>query len=218
MLFKLTYSPSATTYALTLLSQWNHNYLVTQLASYGSTIVVGDHISSVSILRVEVEPVGTAKLKTISRDYAPLWPVAVETFDEYGLVAANDALNLVSFSASSGPATTHGRRVLKRDGFWHIGELVTKFVKGSVESSDRASGMSQAGKASAGGNEDLEDMRPTHLFFTSSGRIGVIVDLKDDHVARHLGRLQQLMAISVKGVGSESHTRQAVSILLRLSS
>ncbi len=50
-------------------------------------------------------------------------------------------------------------------------------------------------------------MQPEELFFTSSGRIGVIVDVKRNDVSLHLTELQRNLAAVIPGVGGTSHTR-----------
>lgn len=57
---------------------------MTNLTSVGNHIVVGDAMNSVSILIIQDE-----KLQTLARDYAPMWPIAVEAFDENNVIAAN---------------------------------------------------------------------------------------------------------------------------------
>lgn len=76
---------------LQVVGQWNHNYLVTQLAVYGNRLVVGDCIHSVSLLEVGPDFVMT----TIARDYAPLWPIAVEASNESNIVGANVSSHMV---------------------------------------------------------------------------------------------------------------------------
>jgi DNA damage-binding protein 1 len=84
-------SPSFT---LQLLSEWNHNYCLTSLATYGDHIVAGDQISSVSILKVS-----NSKVHNVARDYGPLWPVCVEASDEANVIGAN--VNYVSLFPNS---------------------------------------------------------------------------------------------------------------------
>lgn len=69
---------------LNQLALWDRNYFVTSLVSKESTLIVGDPISSVSVLR----PVGTV-LRTVARDYSPLWPVAIEAIGTSGVIGAN---------------------------------------------------------------------------------------------------------------------------------
>lgn len=86
MLFQLKPSDSTfSSFNLQKLSEWNHNYLVTSLVSHNDHLVVGDQISSVSLLQVTSEP----KLVTLAKDYGPLWPVAVEAFDDKNIITAN---------------------------------------------------------------------------------------------------------------------------------
>ena len=62
---------------------WNHNYFVTSLAAREDTLIVGDAISSVSILKVDGN-----ELRTVARHYGPMWPVAVEAVQN-GVIGAN---------------------------------------------------------------------------------------------------------------------------------
>jgi DNA damage-binding protein 1 len=48
---------------------------------------------------------------------------------------------------------------------------------------------------------------PEIVYFTSSGQIGVIIDVEDKQLAMHLTALQRNLATVVSGVGSVSHTR-----------
>lgn len=66
------------------IATWNHNYLVTSLASRGDIILLGDAISSISMLRLEDN-----RLHLIARDYGPLWPTCVELMSNSTLIGAN---------------------------------------------------------------------------------------------------------------------------------
>jgi hypothetical protein len=84
-------SPSIT---LQLLSEWNHNYVLTSLATYGDHVVAGDQISSVSILKVS-----DSRVHNVARDYGPLWPICVEASDEANIIGAN--VEMLPFLPSS---------------------------------------------------------------------------------------------------------------------
>ncbi len=58
--------------------------MVTALGSFGDSVIAGDQISSVSLLKVT-----ETQLVMEGRDYTPLYPVAVESLDRTSLVAAN---------------------------------------------------------------------------------------------------------------------------------
>ncbi|KAG5648442.1 hypothetical protein DXG03_005016 [Asterophora parasitica] len=183
-LYRLKSSDQATpSLHLEKLSEWTHNYIVTSLASYGDRIVAGDKINSVSLLKVVNE-----KLQNIARDYGPLWPICVEASDADNIIAANDALNIFTFTLTR----TLGRSVLERSGHYYIADLVTKFIRGSIVSSES--------------NNDAA-LEAKHVFFTSSGRIGVVVDVTDADLSLHLTALQRNLAGTITGIGGESHTR-----------
>ena len=90
--FKASDDVISPSFSLQLLSEWNHNYMVTSIASYDNHVMAGDQISSVSILQVV-----DSKLQIVARDYGPLWPVSVEASDQGSLVGANvGSLNYTS--------------------------------------------------------------------------------------------------------------------------
>ncbi|KAL0066188.1 hypothetical protein AAF712_006813 [Marasmius tenuissimus] len=161
LVFRYEYDPMGST--LKKVTEWNHSYLVTNIASIGDHLVAADYLHSVSLLHLKEQK----KLATVARDYSPLMPLAVEAFDEKSIIGADHHLNLFSFSLQQ-----EGRRnVLKRDGFYHLGEIVTKIVRGSIVPSERG-------------------IQPTHIYLTSSGRIGVIIDIPDNRLANDLALLE----------------------------
>lgn len=88
--FKL--DTSGTEATLVKKHEWNHNYLVTSLVVSGSYLLIGDAISSVSVLQViQVDENGeiVEKLKTVARDYGPLWPVSLQGWGKEGVIGAN---------------------------------------------------------------------------------------------------------------------------------
>ena|ERR1700731_4486027 len=74
-------------------AEWNHNYRINCLVSRGSTLIVGDAISSISMLTLEGQ-----KLRAIARDYAALWPISVEALDETTVIGANVITMVLSLS------------------------------------------------------------------------------------------------------------------------
>lgn len=48
---------------------------------------------------------------------------------------------------------------------------------------------------------------PEAVFFTSSGRIGIISDIRDPDLSLHLTRLQSNLVSVIPGVGNQSHTK-----------
>lgn len=68
-------------------SSWNHNNILRNMVSLNNTIVVADVISSVSVLKQNA-----SALETITRSYAPLWPIALGMADEENIIACNVGL------------------------------------------------------------------------------------------------------------------------------
>lgn len=71
-------------FSLKRIVDWNHNYLVSSLGSFGNRIVAGDQISSVSLLNVT-----ETSLVSLAKDYGPLYPVSVEALDSDNIICAN---------------------------------------------------------------------------------------------------------------------------------
>ncbi|KAH9942902.1 CPSF A subunit region-domain-containing protein [Amylocystis lapponica] len=184
VLFELRFSEATHSYSLGKLTDWNHNYFVTSLVARGNTVVVGDAISSVSVLRV----VGT-QLQTIARDYGPLWPVAVEMMGDGAIIGANSDCNLFTFALQENE--TRAQHTLERDGSYHIDDVVNKFLPGGLTSAEMSEG---------------QIIQSKQLFFTSSGRIGVILDMSDE-ISLHMTALQRNMAKLLDGLGDTNHMK-----------
>ncbi|KAF7299245.1 CPSF-A domain-containing protein [Mycena indigotica] len=166
LLFRPDINSVASTFSLQQVSRMNSNYFVTCLSSYDNRLVLGDQIASISL----VETMEDLRLRTLGRDLAPLSPVCVQAVNERHILAANDTLNLLSFSFDE------KTKKLDRDGYYQQSDLVNKLVPGSIASAETGS-----------------PLNPIQMFFTSSGRIGVIVDVQDDQLALHLTDLQRNM-------------------------
>ncbi|CDO76087.1 hypothetical protein BN946_scf184649.g13 [Trametes cinnabarina] len=186
MLFKIreTALGDISPLALDKAAEWNHNHFVINLIWDGQYLLVGDAISSVSVLRVADD---ATRLESVARDYGPLWPVAIESTGN-GIIGANSDCNLFSFTLQRGPQ----RSVLEKDGVYHIDDVVNKFIRGALSSADVSE--DQAVKAS-------------HVFFTSTGRIGAILEIKDA-MSLHMTALQRNMEKYIIGPGGVNHTKR----------
>ncbi|KAF8208666.1 mono-functional DNA-alkylating methyl methanesulfonate N-term-domain-containing protein [Mycena galopus ATCC 62051] len=167
MLFQLQMDKETKHCGLQNISSLNVNYFVTSLVGYENRLVVGDRITSVSLLEISE----TGKLRTLGRDLTPLSPVSVQPLNGKHIIAANDTLNLLSFTLDE------ENRKLDRDGFYQQSDMINKFVPGAVATPDAGS-----------------KLEPIQLFFASSGRIGVIVDIADRQLGLDLTSLQRNMA------------------------
>ncbi|KAJ3781139.1 CPSF A subunit region-domain-containing protein [Lentinula aff. detonsa] len=179
-------------YQLKSLMEWNHNYLVTSLSAYGDHLVVADQFSSVSLLKTGGDAGDGGRLMTVARDYSPLWPVCVNAVDEKSFIGADKSLNLFSFSLSRG---ANNRPMLERDGFYHVGDLVTKFVRGSLITPSITSGEPK--------------FIPTHVFCTLSGQIGVIIDVENEDMVRVFSALE-LQLGQIQGENSNRNQKSMV--------
>ncbi|CAK5284353.1 unnamed protein product [Mycena citricolor] len=167
---------SAEDCSLVEVSRININYFVTSLAAVGNRLILGDQICSITVLELDED----LRLKTLGRDMSPLGPVAVQALSSgQDFIAANDRLNLISFTLEQ----TDQSSKLSRDGFFYQGDLISKIVPGSMADSNTPA------------------LRPIQMFFTSSGRIGVIVDITDDPLALELTALHR----NIVGALPEGH-------------
>ncbi len=174
----------------------------------GERLLVGDAISSVSVIRWNDE---RGRLETVARDYGPLWPVSIEATGNGGIIGANvrpiliasiyraqtitiamrhaqSDCNLFSFALQQGTQ----RRVLEKDGVYNIDDVVNKFVRGTLSSVDATENKSVQG---------------THVFFTAMGRIGAVMEINDNELAIPLTVLQRNMAKTLVGPGGVNLTK-----------
>ncbi|KAJ7164666.1 CPSF A subunit region-domain-containing protein [Mycena crocata] len=171
MLFRLEMDSAMKECKLEKVSVLNLNYFVTSLAVYENRLVLGDQISSISLVEVS----DGSKLRTLGRDLTPLSPVSVQALDAKHVIAANDTLNLLSFTLDE------ENKKLERDGFYQLSDLVNKFVPGSINALDPGS-----------------KLKPVQMFFTLSGRIGIIVDITDPQLGLDLTDLQRNMVSTME--------------------
>ncbi|KAF7790799.1 hypothetical protein EIP86_001756 [Pleurotus ostreatoroseus] len=172
-------STSESTTRLARVSRWNHNYFVTSLAARDDKIIAGDAISSVSIVRIKGND-----LETIARNYGPLWPVAVEAGRNKSVIGANCDCNLFTLSISQ-------QKTLQLDGNFYLGDVVNRILPGRLNAQDE---------------HESQMFEPEHLFFTSSGRIGVIHHV-NTQIAMLLTHLQNNMSDILTGPGGVNHSR-----------
>jgi DNA damage-binding protein 1 len=85
MLFRLEMDQATKHCKLHKVSSINLNYFVTSLVGYENKLVVGDRITSVSLLEVSEN----RKIRTLGRDMTPLSPVCVQAVNGKHIIAAN---------------------------------------------------------------------------------------------------------------------------------
>ncbi|KAI0720554.1 CPSF A subunit region-domain-containing protein [Cerioporus squamosus] len=191
VLYRIRENDSAELSPLTLekVTEWNHSHFLTNLVYDGQYILVGDAISSVAALVWSEE---RGRLEAAGRDYGPLWPVSIESTGN-GIIGANSDCNLFSFKVQPAPPLPgrNVRVILEKDGVYHVDDVVNKFLRGALSSADVS---------------DAQAVKASHVFFTSTGRIGAIMDI-DDSVSLHMTALQRNMAKKIQGPGGVNHTK-----------
>lgn len=68
------------------LAKWTHNYIVANMVTRGNHIYIGDAVSSLSVVKWDEK---AQALVNVARDYAPLWPTAIETLDSQSIIGCN---------------------------------------------------------------------------------------------------------------------------------
>ncbi|GJJ09699.1 hypothetical protein Clacol_003923 [Clathrus columnatus] len=167
-------------FELAVLRRWAHNYIVFTLVSRDDRIYIGDAVSSLSVIRWDED---TQTLSNLARDYAPLWPVSIETLGLGKIIGCNNDCNLFLFDINM----TEKR--LELAGNYYLGDCINKFIRGSL----------------AHGNMD-GDITPECLFFTSSGRIGVISEL-NEKLSYQMTALQRNIANLIHQSGGLDHSK-----------
>ncbi|EPQ54734.1 hypothetical protein GLOTRDRAFT_116530 [Gloeophyllum trabeum ATCC 11539] len=169
------------TYDFAYVSEWNHDYVLNSIVPGLNGLVISDALSSVSVLDVK-----DSKLQRRAKDYSPLWPVAIQALDDQRIIAANVDCDLCTFSLQ----LDQGRIVLQKDGAFHLGELVNKFVRGSLTTTEFS------------GDIPIE---PREIFFTSSGRIGMVFEMGSE-LSLHMSGLERNMGNVLIGAGGVVHS------------
>ncbi|KZV68820.1 hypothetical protein PENSPDRAFT_609570 [Peniophora sp. CONT] len=167
---------------------WNHDYLVTSLAVHGTRIFDGDAVHSVSALDL-TRASGQAKLKTVARNYGPLWPAALGAWDKDTVIGSNADLNLFSFSLQNNGRQT----LLERDGMFNVDDTINKFLPGALNADDGVRN---------------SEISPCQLFFTASGRIGAILDMGTE-LSLHMSALQRNLGAVLSPTPSDDDAAEA---------
>lgn len=161
---------------------WNHNYLIMTLVSRGDLLLVGDALTSVSLVKLN-----ESQVELVARDYGSLWPTSAQLLDEKSLIGANSDYNMFAFRLQK----TELQNLLEREGFYFVGDIVNKFVPGSLGLSEVSADM---------------PLRPQQLFFTATGQIGVIVNMNEE-LSLHMTSLQRNLSTYFERKEGVSHSR-----------
>ncbi|KIJ59461.1 hypothetical protein HYDPIDRAFT_177805 [Hydnomerulius pinastri MD-312] len=168
--------------SMTQATIWNHNYLITTLVSRGNQLLVGDPLTSISLLKLT-----GSQLESVAKDYGSLWPTCAEMLDDKSIIGGNSDYNLFLFRLQQNEL----RKSLEREGHFYLGDIVNKFLPGTLASHE----------VSIDG-----PIQPKQLFFTSTGQIGVVIDMNDEW-SLHLTALQRNLSTFLERKDGISHSR-----------
>ncbi|KAG6333787.1 hypothetical protein ID866_5298 [Astraeus odoratus] len=172
--------------SLSQIAVWNHNYLISTLVSRGSQLLVGDALTSVSLLNMTES--GT---ELIAKDYGSLWPTCAQMLDEKSLIGANgddqSDYNIFAFRLQQ----TELQKLLERDGHYFLGDIVNKFIPGALSSYEVSADVPIEAK---------------QLFFTPTGQIGIIADMSEE-LSLHMTALQRNLSTYYEQTEGISHSR-----------
>ncbi|KAG9315581.1 CPSF A subunit region-domain-containing protein [Chiua virens] len=169
--------------SMTQTTAFNHNYLITTLVSLEDRLLVGDALTSVSLLKLT-----GSQIELIAKDYGSLWPTCAALLDDRTIIGGNSDYNLFAFRLQ----VNELQKVLEREGHYYLGDIVNKFVPGALASHNLSIDI---------------PMVPRQLFLTPAGHIGVIVDLTDDALSLHMTALQRNLSAFFERETGVSHSK-----------
>ncbi|GAA5973926.1 hypothetical protein JCM21900_005000 [Sporobolomyces salmonicolor] len=178
--------------SLSLVATWSGAFIALTLApGPSSTLVVGDALRSITLLRFSSSP--RPQLDELAKDYASRYMVGVEALggDAHEFLGAETDLNLFTVQRTDEQAAQRSLEdagTLHPAGAFHLGELVSRFRHGvfGQQYGDRSTGPNAA--------------RPEWVYATSAGSIGVMAEL-DPAASRLLSGLERNLRGVVPGVG-----------------
>ncbi|KAL4064854.1 CPSF A subunit region-domain-containing protein [Scleroderma yunnanense] len=161
---------------------WNHNYLISTLVSSGDQLLVGDALTSVSLLKMT-----GSEVELIAKDYGSLWPTSVQLLDEKSLIGANSDYNMFAFRLQQ----TELQKLLEREGHYFLGDIVNKFIPGALGSHEVS----------------VDDpIEAKQLFFTPTGHIGIVINMGDE-LSLHMTALQRNLSTYYEQKEGVNHSR-----------
>jgi DNA damage-binding protein 1 len=105
--------------------------------------------------------------------------------------------------------TSAGAHQFVQDGFYHLDDNVSRMIKGLSQTMCFLfffSSYEFAGKLGSPETNKYISLQPRHVFFTTTGGIGVILEA-DSPTASLLRAAQQALAEKAEGIGAPSHAR-----------
>jgi DNA damage-binding protein 1 len=170
--------------------------------------IVGDLVRSISVMKYYPE---YQTLEEIARDFNQNWTTAVEMLTDNIYLGAENFSNIFTLRRNPLSPLQEIRCRLDTVGVFHLGELINKFMKGSLvlpshESAKRNLSLNQIlGDIDDDANHKMiPQIGSQTLFGTVDGTLGTIIGL-DASTASFFVALQNSMAKIVKPVGNLKH-------------
>lgn len=143
--------------------------------------MVGDALRSVVLLQLSEDGKSIVEL---ARENTAYGIMSMQMLSQDSFIAADQDMNLFTMQKTA-TAPNSKDMVLKPAGLFHLGEIVNKLHPGTL-----------VPKFAQGS----DDTRSQLLYATSSGTLGIIVEL-DQEIGRLLSDVQRNMRYVLKGVG-----------------
>ncbi|KAJ8328824.1 hypothetical protein O5D80_002803 [Batrachochytrium dendrobatidis] len=173
------------------LQSMNHGHvLALSLAVRGDFILVADLIKSITLLQFDL---ATDSLKELAYDADSNWMTAAELIDDDTFLGADSSMNIFALSKQGDQVSEEERQRLRPKGWFHTGELINRFRKGSLtlHATDETLALPAI---------------PEILYCTVHGAIGVVARIPSDETAKILSTLQEALKSVVQGVGGLIHS------------
>jgi len=173
---------------------YHHGHVLSLcVKSLDNTAIVGDLMRSVSVLDY-VQADGTNTLREVSRDFNPNFTTAIEILSPHVFLGSETFNNIFSLQRNVNAATEEGRCRLENKGEYYLGEMVNKFVRGSLVGDNTNSSMDIASVV----------LGSRTLYATVDGSIGSVLGM-DRATFVFFNTLQHSIVHTIPAVGGLDH-------------
>ncbi|XP_033123862.1 DNA damage-binding protein 1-like [Anneissia japonica] len=165
-----------------------NNVIALYLKAKGDFVLVGDLLRSITLLAYKSME---GCMEEIARDYNPNWMSAIEILDDDTFLGSENSYNLFTCQKDSAATTDDERQHLQEESFFHLGEFVNVFRKGSLV-------MQNIGESTINTQGNV-------LFGTINGTIGLVTRLPEEFF-KFLLEVQNKLTKVIKSVGKIDHS------------
>lgn len=97
---------------MTQSTEFNHNYVITTLVSRDNQLLVGDVLSSVSLLKLK-----GSQIEPVAKDHGSLFPACAQLLDNNTIIGGNVRMRSLTAYNSRLMSTFSGTTMCSRSGF-----------------------------------------------------------------------------------------------------